>query len=216
MFTHGLGGTVGGTGAGEANTIAYNTGDGVAVVDGSALHRIRGNRVYDNGGLGIDLDDDGPSANDAAATGTAAPTNCRTSRSWDRFGRGVRARSCSLDLDSGPNASYEVDFYANGSGCDAMGRGKAQRYLGSATVATDGTGFVSTDVVLHVGWCPARRSRRRRPTRWEARRSSRRARSRACVNQSVQSLLVTNTNDSGPGVAAQRDPAGERVPGVGP
>ena len=47
------GNTIGGTSEGEGNTIAHNTGDGVAVAVATG-NTIRGNSIHSNGGLGID------------------------------------------------------------------------------------------------------------------------------------------------------------------
>ena len=48
--------TIGGTASGAANTIACNTGDGVAVTGTSSTgNLISGNSIFDNGNLGIDL-----------------------------------------------------------------------------------------------------------------------------------------------------------------
>ncbi len=48
-----------------ANTIAFNGGDGVSVVgENDTGNRIAGNRIFANGEEGIDLNDDGPTAND--------------------------------------------------------------------------------------------------------------------------------------------------------
>ena len=48
-----------------ANTIANNGGDGVTVVsNGATGNRIEKNSIHDNVGLGIDLGDDGVTAND--------------------------------------------------------------------------------------------------------------------------------------------------------
>jgi len=49
------GNVVGGTVAGEGNTIAFNDDDGVAVEGSAAGNAIRGNSIRSNGGLGIDL-----------------------------------------------------------------------------------------------------------------------------------------------------------------
>src|SRR5205814_198101 len=62
--------TVGGTGSGEANTIAFSGGDGVHVDATAGIsHNIRGNSIHDNGTtaahLGIDLGADGVTPNDA-------------------------------------------------------------------------------------------------------------------------------------------------------
>ena len=60
-IAQGAGGTVvGGTGPGEGNLITASGGDGVAVVDDTTVgNAITGNSIHDNGGLGIDLGDDG-------------------------------------------------------------------------------------------------------------------------------------------------------------
>ncbi|NND97431.1 MAG: cadherin-like domain-containing protein, partial [Pirellulaceae bacterium] len=58
---------IGGSDAGAGNTIAYNGGDGVAVVfaqDLSFFKFIRQNSTFQNAGLGIDLEDDGVTPND--------------------------------------------------------------------------------------------------------------------------------------------------------
>ncbi len=49
----------------ERNVIAFNTGIGVMIDDGGWQTAIRGNEIYSNGSLGIDLAGDGPTPNDA-------------------------------------------------------------------------------------------------------------------------------------------------------
>src|SRR6185436_3998390 len=60
--------TTGGVGAGEANTIAFNGGDGVQVSSAGPSNSIRGNSIFSNGTtnlhLGIDLGVDGVTPND--------------------------------------------------------------------------------------------------------------------------------------------------------
>lgn len=81
---------VGGTGPGEANTIAFNGGHGVRIVSFSSDNVARGNRVlansvFSNGLLGIDLR--GGTENAAGATANdqkdpdQGPTTCKTSPS---------------------------------------------------------------------------------------------------------------------------------------
>jgi hypothetical protein len=70
--TNGSGAIIGGTGAGEGNVIAHSDGDGVRVANITSpnpKNSIRGNRIFANGDLGIDLeggteDADGRTEND--------------------------------------------------------------------------------------------------------------------------------------------------------
>ena len=69
---------IGGVGDGEANTIAFNAGNGVTVLgDLSTGNIIRGNSIRDNTGLGIDLGDDGVTPNHSGGpiTGPNGLTN---------------------------------------------------------------------------------------------------------------------------------------------
>jgi CSLREA domain-containing protein len=64
-ITDAAGTTVGGVATGEANVIAGNAGAGVAISGASASgNQVRGNAMFGNAGLGIDLGNDGATAND--------------------------------------------------------------------------------------------------------------------------------------------------------
>ncbi len=54
IYVEGSNNVLGGIAAGQANIIAFNTGDGVESPSGSG-NTIRGNSIFGNGGLGIDL-----------------------------------------------------------------------------------------------------------------------------------------------------------------
>src|SRR6185436_14168439 len=56
--------TIGGTSAGAGNRIAHNTGNGVTVTGTGISNLIVDNQIFNNGGLGIDLGDDGATPND--------------------------------------------------------------------------------------------------------------------------------------------------------
>ena len=56
--------SIGGTAAGAGNVIAFNSSIGVDIGSGTG-NAVRGNSIHDNLGLGIDLGDDGLTANDA-------------------------------------------------------------------------------------------------------------------------------------------------------
>lgn len=63
--------TVGGSTAGASNVISDNDGSGVSIYgDDATGNRILSNSIFSNGGLGIDLGDDGPTANDPGDTDT--------------------------------------------------------------------------------------------------------------------------------------------------
>src|SRR5262249_31515179 len=58
--------TVGGTSVGEGNVIAFNTGHGIAVNAAANTNNVlRGNSIFSNGDLGIDLGTSGVTVNDA-------------------------------------------------------------------------------------------------------------------------------------------------------
>ena len=62
---------IGGTQSGAANKIAFNGAAGILVFSGSR-NAIRGNSIFSNGGLGIDLGPNGVTLNDSTDTDTGA------------------------------------------------------------------------------------------------------------------------------------------------
>ena len=74
---------IGGDTKAALNVIAYNGGAGVAIGFADAEPTgitVARNSIYANGGLGIDIQDDGPTANDPAPDADTGPTTARTSR----------------------------------------------------------------------------------------------------------------------------------------
>ena len=147
---------VGGTAAGAGNRIAFNGRSGIAVgpyaTQGvfSTGNRLRGNSIYSNGLLGIDLvsatapdslDADGPSLNDTgdADTGPNRMQNAPTLLTVDTAGG---TTSVSGRLDSAPNQTFAVDIYSNPS-CDPSGYGEGQTYLGSTQATTNASGVAT-------------------------------------------------------------------------
>jgi hypothetical protein len=123
------------------------TGSGVSavVVTGSTAtgNSIRGNSIFANNGLGIDLGQDGVTANDSHA-GQPGPNN------WQNFpvlspALGGPSTQVPGTLQSTPNTSFAIDFYANAA-TDPTGYGQGQRWLGWATVTTDASGSATFDV----------------------------------------------------------------------
>jgi hypothetical protein len=129
---------------GAGNVIQFNKGTGVvigsSITDASTVgNTIRGNSIYLNGGLGIDLGDDGVTPNHRHNPGTGPNnlqnfpviTGARSLRNGDTLVRG--------ELHSAPNTTFTLDFYASAT-ANPSGFGEGQRYLGSVVVTTDANG----------------------------------------------------------------------------
>ena len=125
-----------GTPTSGGNTIAYNA-KGVAVISGKS-QRIRGNAIFGNTVLDIDLADDGPTAND---TGDGDP-GANNKQNFPVIASAVPAGGQNLaiaaTLDSQPG-TYDVDFYV-GSACGAGSRGLSggSTSIGATTVTITG------------------------------------------------------------------------------
>ncbi len=136
------------TGAGAGNVIAHNLGTGVVIGSsiadtGTVGNTIRGNSIYDNGGLGIDLGNDGVTPNHRHNP-SPGPNNLQN------FPVLTRARSLPNDhtlvsgrFHSAPNTTFVLDFYASAT-ADPSGHGQGQTYLGSITVTTDANGYLAS------------------------------------------------------------------------
>jgi hypothetical protein len=127
--------TVGGTAAGAGNSIAANGGDGVdigsGIGDGSEPYgnAILGNSIQDNAGLGISLAN---GAND----NQAAPALLSASASAGKT-------SVTGSFASVASATFRIEFFSDASP-DSYGYGQGQTFLGFATVATDASGFLAS------------------------------------------------------------------------
>ncbi len=138
-----VGGIVAGTGSGASNTISGNANNGVMVIGDSATgNRILNNSIFDNGdpnGLGIALNNDSVTANDAgdADTGPNNLQNFPTLNSAANSG-GTRIQG---DLDSTPNQTFTIQFFSNPAPNDPTGFGEGETFLGETTVTTNASGF---------------------------------------------------------------------------
>ena len=131
--------TIGGAAAGAANRIARNTNDGVELVAAAgAGNQIVSNEIYSNGGLGIDLNGDGVSANDALDTdvGPNSLVNFPDQIAAIESGGSVTVYF-NLDVPAG---SYRIEFFKNPSGADPSGNGEGQVFVGSTNVLHPGGG----------------------------------------------------------------------------
>ena len=108
--------TIGGEGAGEGNVIAYNGAPGNTFYGGilastSNPVRIRGNRIFANSVIGIDLDFDGVTPNDTFDfdTGTNGLQNFPLITS---VVPGASSTHVEGLLRSSASTAYELDFFA--------------------------------------------------------------------------------------------------------
>jgi hypothetical protein len=144
---------IGRTDSGAGNVIAYNGQSGVSVGGSfSSLPEqgkaIRGNSIFSNKNLGIDLDLSYtvPQPNDFgdADVGANMFQNYPVLSSAEASSNIVQVKGT---LNSLANSNFALDFYANDS-CDPSGYGEGQKYIGSSMVVTDGAGNVSFSVNL--------------------------------------------------------------------
>ncbi len=149
MGSGAVGNTIGGMAAGSGNRIAFNNQVGVFVNESDSIgNRILGNQIYSNGALGIDLNNNGPTSNDAGDgdTGPNNQQNFPVLTSAVVLGSSVSIQGT---LNSAANTAFRVEFFSNPA-CDASGNGEGQVYLGFTNVTTDAGGNATFSVSLSV------------------------------------------------------------------
>jgi len=128
--------TIGGTTDGASNTIAFNLGDGVAILSGTG-NTILANGIFSNTRLGINLGPGGVTPNDPG-DGDTGPNNLQN---FPVLTSVIAGTSTTIDgtLNSTVNTVFRVEFFSN-STCDPSGFGEGENFLGFADVTTDGSG----------------------------------------------------------------------------
>jgi len=157
----GFGNTIGGDGA-ASNTIGFNGQDGVSVLGTSAGtifgtgNRILSNSIFFNGGLGIDLGDDGVTPNDPGDPDTG-PNNLQNFPVLSSAELSGNALSVTGNLNSTPSTkrkkrTFIVQFFSiPGSQADPSGFGEGKTFIGQATVRTSRTG----DAPINLTFTPS-------------------------------------------------------------
>ena len=134
------GNRIGDVTSGSGNVIAFHRADGVAVLPSSEKNQVRGNSIFNNDLLGIELGHaaSGLTPNDPndTDTGTNELQNFPLLSTILNPGTSPRIQG---SLNSRPSSTFTLDFYAS-STCDASGHGEGERYLGATTVTTDASG----------------------------------------------------------------------------
>ncbi len=142
---------VGGTSLAAANVIAGNITDGVTIhTPGTVRNRILGNAILSNGGLGIDLDNDGPTPNDAAPDADAGANNLQNFPTLSSVTQAGGSTTISGSLISTPNTSYTLQFFWGPAGtCDPSGFGEGSNLIGTRVVTTDAAGAANFIYSFH-------------------------------------------------------------------
>lgn len=147
---------IGGILSSESNTIAYNTKDGIYISYTSYKKQIKGNAIYENGGLGINLIADAAEAaldvskvtsndyGDGDAGGNQLQ-NFPIITSADYTG--ITSVTVKGYLNSTPSSLFILHFYGNDI-CDPSGYGEGQVYLGTTDVTTNPSGSANFSKVL--------------------------------------------------------------------
>lgn len=193
---------VGGVTAGAANLIAFNTGDGLSVTAAAANtnNTFRGNAIFSNGNLGIDLGTTGITGNDAGD----ADTGANQSQNFPVLSAATNTVSGTVivgTLNSRPSTTYLIDFYSNILP-NPLGSGEGQTYLGATTINTDGVGNGSFSVSF-PGAALAGRYISATATDNFGNTSEFATNTLTVLTQTGNTFTVVNTNDSGPGSLRQ-------------
>jgi parallel beta-helix repeat protein len=199
--------TIGGTGAGAGNTIAYSGDDGVGI-HSAAGNVVRGNWIFSNNGLGIDLADDGVTLNDSADVDTG-PNDLQNFPVLTSVETGAGWTVVQGTLNSVPSSTFTVDFYSTSSP-DPTSYGEGDVWLASTPVSTDANGDASFSKTITpevpVGTYVT-------ATATNAGGSTSEFSECVAATAAISPFVVTNTGDTGLGslryaIAAANDTAG--------
>jgi uncharacterized protein (DUF2141 family) len=124
---------IGGTAAGEGNIIANNGNIGVAVASGIG-NSIQNNSIFANVGLGIDLGNDGITANDAGDADTGA-NNLQNTPVLTTASASGGSVTVAGTYNSIPSTTFTLQFFAN----NPPGT-QGQTLIASIPVTTDAAG----------------------------------------------------------------------------
>jgi len=131
----------------DKSSFPGNTNDGIVVSSASSTGNVfLQNRIAGNGGLGIDLNDDGVTANDAgdADTGGNGLQNFPVLTSANSNSAGTTIVGT---FNSNANTSYRIEFFSSAT-ADTSGNGEGQTYLGFVNVTSNSSGNSTIDTTL--------------------------------------------------------------------
>ena len=126
------------------NTIAYNGGNGVTILHSAngtetRHNQILNNLIYGNKKLGIDLGNNGVTADDTKDP-DKGPNDYQNYPALTQAN--FTLKQVSGHLNSTPNSTYRIEFFLNQK-CDPSGHGQGGDLIGATTVTTDLQGNAS-------------------------------------------------------------------------
>ena len=124
---------IGGTAAGQGNTIASNLGSGINILAGTG-NSIQNNSIFANAGLGIDLGNNGITANDAGDTDIGA-NNLQNTPVLTTATASSGSVTVAGTYNSIPSTTFTLQFFAN----NPPGT-QGQTLIASIPVTTDAAG----------------------------------------------------------------------------
>ncbi len=139
------GNTVGGTTSSLRNTIAFNRGSGIAVLEGTGNALVR-NSVVSNNSLGIDLGADGVTPNDPG-DGDTGGNGLQNFPELLSVITDAGASTIEGVLHSSASTAFTLEFFGH-SVCDPSGHGEGGQFFTSRTATTNGAGDASFLFVL--------------------------------------------------------------------
>jgi Peptidase family C25/SdrD B-like domain/Periplasmic copper-binding protein (NosD) len=119
----------------DGTTLLGNVSDGVQITGGTG-HAVTANRIAANGGLGIDLRDDGVTLNDALDVDTG-PNDVLNFPAIASAVPSAGTLTVYFQLDV-PAGSYRLEFFKNPSGVDASGYGEGEIFASSTNLTHPG------------------------------------------------------------------------------
>jgi parallel beta-helix repeat protein len=139
---------IGGSASGAGNVISGNGAVGVLIQGASSGNQVLGNSIYDNGGIGIDLGGDGPTANDAndLDSGPNDLQNFPVLTSALATPTSIRIQG-TLNVGIPFASGYRIEFFSSPT-CDPSGFGEGKVFLGSADVMREAFGDAPIDATL--------------------------------------------------------------------
>lgn len=127
----------------DENHIAYNQGNGLTILQGNAYNTsyftsYSPDAVFSNGGLGIDLLNDGVTANDPQ-DGDIGPNDLQNYPVLESVTHSNGTVTVSGNLNSRPGRTYKLWFFTN-EHCNPSGYGEGEAFAKEVVVTTDDNG----------------------------------------------------------------------------